>query len=279
MLTIKKINLFGKFFLYAPKKFYSNQSRLLESMIDSKYDSPQLNLIELGLKSISSFFLAPFGICYVGQNHVLTYYTFGKYDGYRTTGLRWIPPMSKHKITFCGDVTLTHNDMHLTDHSSNPIRVSSFVIYNVINPVNNYINLGSPELLSNWIENIIRQVISSYTYTQLTSNENRENFNNELVQKINSDAKAEFYGITIQRAGLLQINYSPEIAETMLVKQKAKATIEARKELVDATISLIDDIGEKLSDKLTREDKSKLITCLTVSMIGSQSPSQVINLN
>lgn len=65
----------------------------------------------------------------------------------------------------------------------------------------------------------------------------------------------------------------------MLVKQKARATIEARKELVDATLNLIEDIGEKLNDKLTQEDKSKLITCLTVSMIGNNSPSQVINLN
>jgi hypothetical protein len=79
--------------------------------------------------------------------------------------------------------------------------------------------------------------------------------------------------------GLLEINYAPEIAETMLVKQKAKATIEARKELVDATINLIEDISLKLESKLTPEDKSKLITCLTVSMIGSGAPSQVISLN
>ncbi len=65
----------------------------------------------------------------------------------------------------------------------------------------------------------------------------------------------------------------------MLVKQKAKATIEARKELVDATLHLIEDISQKLDNKLTPEDKSKLITCLTVSMIGNNSPSQVINLN
>lgn len=104
---------------------------------------------------------------------------------------------------------------------------------------------------------------------------------NEMIEKINSDSKAEFYGIEIQRTGLLEINYAPEITETMFVKQKAKAkaTIEARKELVDATLFLIQDISDKLDNKLTQEDKSKLITCLTISMIGNQSPSQVINLN
>lgn len=63
----------------------------------------------------------------------------------------------------------------------------------------------------------------------------------------------------------------------MFVKQKA--TIEARKELVDAPLHLIEDISQKLDNKLTQEDKSKLVTYLTVSMIGNNSPSQVINLN
>lgn len=170
--------------------------------------------------------------------------------------------------------------MHLTEKSGNPIRVSSFIIYNIVNPVNNLINLDSSDILSNWIENITRQVISTYSYNKLTSSECKKNLMSEMsemIEKINLDPKAELYGIKVQRAGLLEINYAPEIAETMLVKQKAKVIIEARKELVDATLDLIQDI-HKLDNKLT-QDKFKLITCLTVSMVGSQSPSQVINLN
>lgn len=260
-------------------RYFSTNEKLLDSLVKSKNTLPGLNPLELGLKALSSFFLAPFGIQTVNQNHILTYYSFGKYDGYRTSGLTWVPPLSKGFVTFCGDITLTHTNMHLTDSSSNPIRVSSFVIYNITNPVNNNINLDSRDVLSNWIENITRQVISTYSYNELTSSENKENLMNRMVEKLNLDPKAEFYGIEVQRAGILEINYAPEIAETMLVKQKAKATIEARKELVDVSLNLIEDIGEKLNDKLTREDKSKLITCLTVSMIGNQSPSQVINLN
>ena len=260
-------------------KYFSTNEKIFESLIKSKNSLPQLNSLELALKSLTSFFLAPLGICTVRQNHILTYYTFGKYDGYRTNGLTWIPPFSKWSETFCGDITLTHSNMHLTDSSSNPIRVSSFVIYNIINPVNNKINLDSHDVMSNWIENITRQVISTYSYNELTSNDNKEHLMNKMVEKINSDSKAELYGIEVQRAGILEINYAPEIAETMLVKQKAKATIEARKELVDATLHIIKDIGKKLDDKLTQEDKSKLITCLTVSMIGNNTPSQVINLN
>jgi len=257
---------------------FSIDHKIVESLEKTKNTLPKLNPLEHLIKVVLNTIGAPFGICSVKQNHIAPYFTFGKYDGYRTSGLTWIPPFSKYSQVFCGDITLSHTNMHLTDSASNPIRVSSFIIYNITNPVNSIVNLDSPDVLSNWIENIVREVISTYSYNELTSNQ-KENLTEKLIQKINLDPKAEFYGIQAQKAGLLEINYAPEIADTMLVKQKAKAAIEARKELVDATINLINDISDKLDNKLSQEDKSKLITCLTVSMIGNNSPSQVINLN
>ena len=221
-------------------------------------------------------------ICFVSAvktNHILTYYTFGKFDGYVGEGLNWITPNFKCKITYLGDITLNNNKIHLTDLHSNPMIIDTFVTYNIINPINFHINMENINVLENWIESIIRQIVSKYSYSELTNFTNKDLLSENIIKTINSDSKAEYYGIEIKKGGILQINYSPEIAETMLVKQKAKATIEARKELVDATIDLIEEIGNKLENKLTQEDKSKLITCLTVSMIGSQSPSQVINLN
>lgn len=258
------------------KKFSTNQ-KIINSINNSVKILPKLTPLEQFVKIAINTILSPFGIRTIKPNHILTYFTFGKYDGYRTSGLKWIPPYSTHKEIYCGDMTLTHNNMHLTDSNSNPIIVSSYVIYNIINPVNNIINLDSKDVLSNWIENNVREVISSYSYTELTGK--KENIISQLVNKLNSDLKSEFYGIEIQKAGLLELNYAPEIAETMLIKQKAIATIEARKELSDATIHLIENISQKLDNKLSTEDKSKLITYLTVSMIGNNSPSHVINLN
>lgn len=279
MFTIIKFNKF-----FAPnsirlRKLTSDQLTKISGNIEkSKNTLPQLNLMEHLIKITINTLFAPFGICSVKQNHIMPYFTFGKYDGYRTSGLTWYPSWSvKHEI-FCGDMTMTHSNMHLTDSSSNPIRVSSFIIYNITNPVNRIVNLESDAVLSNWIENIVRKFISSFSYDDLTSVQ-KENLTDKLVEIINGDPKAEFYGIEIQKAGLLEINYATEIAETMLVKQKAKATIEARKELVDATIGLINNISSKLNDELYPSDKSKLITYLAVSMIGNNSPSQVISLN
>ena len=272
-----KTHSFTQTFINIRKLSFLNK-KIIDSIDKSKNELPQLNLLEHSIKLMINTIGAPLGISSIKQNYVCPYFTFGKYDGYRTSGLTWIPPFSKTYEVFIGDITLSHTNMHLTDSVSNPIIVSSYVIYNIINPVNHVVNLDSDKVLSNWIENIIREVITNYSYNELTSNL-KSCLTEKLIDKINSDPKAEFYGIEIQKAGLLEINYAPQIAETMLVKQKAKATIEARKELVDVTLQLIEDIGNKLDSKLTHEDKSKLVTCLTVSMIGNNSPSQVINLN
>ena len=271
---------FPRIINFDAKKLFStsNVEKITNSLNLAKLNS-KLNTLELTLKGLSSIIFFPFGITSIKQNWIRTYYIFGKYDGYRTNELKWIPPIAEVHDVFCGDITLNHTGMHLTDLVGNPIIVNTFVIYNVINPVNHKINLLNDDVLHNWTENIIRGVISSYSYEDLTHNSVKEKISLDLLEKINGDTKADFYGISIQRAGLLQINYSQEIAETMLVKQKAKATIEARKELIDATLNLVNDIGSKLDTKLTQEDKSKLTMCLTISMIGSNNPSQVINLN
>lgn len=253
-------------------------------------DESTLTLPETALKLLFNSVIVPFGFKSVPTNHIALYFTFGKYDGYRKSGLKWIPPLSDKCLIYCGDRTLSQTNLHLTDSSSNPIYVNTFVIYDIKDPLNYIVNLdnldgtvnnddNANKVLSNWIENIIRHNISNYSYTELTSQTNKEQLEKSIVNAINSDSKSIKYGVYIQRFGLLQINYAPEIAETMLIKQKALATIEARKELVDASLNLITDISLKLNDKLSQEDKSKLITCLTVSMIGNNSPSNVINLN
>jgi len=271
------------------KKPITNQ-KIIDSINKHVQDLPKLTQFQKFKKIVFSTMTLPFNIYSVSYNHVLLYFTFGKYDGYRTSGFTFVPIFSERIELFCGDIILKHTNMHLTDSESNPIIASSFVIYNITNPVNYILNLKpshelvdiltdySSNVLTHWIENIVRKEISMYSYIELTSDQ-KENITLQLINKINSDPRADFYGIEIQKAGLLEIKYSPKIAEIMLVKQKAKAIIEARKESVDASLNLIKDISQKLDDKLTQEDKSKLITCLTVSMIGNNTPSDIFNIN
>jgi len=253
-----------------------SNNKILENAL--KTSTNNLNIGELLLKTVSDFFLWPISFKTVPTNHIMIAFSFGKYDGYRLEGLRWISPISKTFLIYCGDLTKNFDSLHLTDSNGNPIIISSYVTYNIIDPVKNKINVFNSDVLDNWIESNFRQYLTNYSYNELVSN-NKTDILDGFIKKINENETTLKYGIEVTKTGILQINYSTEIAETMLVKQKAKATIEARKELVDATLSLIEDISGKLEKNLTNEDKSKLITCLTVSMISNNSPSNVINLN
>ena len=184
MITTSKFNKILSFNYNQFRKLSTYQSKkIFDSIEKSKNILPKLNFLEQLIKNISIIISAPFGFCTIKQNHIVPYFTYGKFDGYRTCGLRWIPPISEKRLIFCGDISLTHTQMNLTDSSSNPIIVSSYVIYNIINPVNHIINLNSDNILSNWIENIVREIISTYSYNELTSNK-KENLTIEEIEQI-----------------------------------------------------------------------------------------------
>lgn len=120
-------------------RFYKNKKNILSKSIESsskiiasykKTLDNQLSIIEKIIKYFLSAFLFPFGFRLVKANHIITLFTFGKFDGYITSELKWFSPISKGYETYCGDIILNYNNMYLTDVLSNPIRVNSFITYN-----------------------------------------------------------------------------------------------------------------------------------------------------
>lgn len=260
------------------KKFYSNESRIVETL--KKYNTNNLNEFETFLKYSTTALMFWGGFTSIPSNHVGVIFRFGKYDGFLQPGLRWTHPYfinNFHKV-YCGDITINFDKMNITDSNKNPIVVSSYITYQITDPIKNILNVQEKNVINNFLESKFREYISKYSYNELTANDS-DIYNSILIKKINENEQIQNYGIEVVKTGILQMNYSSEIAEMMLVKQKAKATIEARKEIIDVTLNLIDDISNKLDKKLLPEDKSKLITYLTVSMVGQNAPSNVINMN
>lgn len=239
----------------------------------------QLNPVELSLKNINGVVFGWMGLFDVPVNHVAVISRYGKFDGYRTEGLRWTPPNGTIQKIFCGDINHTMKEMHVTDSLKNPIIVSAFVTYNIVHPVNKVFNVPSDDVLFNLFEQEVRTIVSSYSYDQLTTPTSKDEITMKIVDKINHNPKMELYGTQIQKAGFLEVNYAKQIAETMLVKQRATATIEARKEIVEATIELVNTITSRVEGKITKEDQSKLATFLITSLVSNQNLTPVININ
>lgn len=251
--------------------YEKNMINLLE-----KYEKNNLNLIEKLIKYSTSIFLFPLGIAITEKNNIQLIFRFGKYDGFLKPGLSWTHPFSTQlRVFYCGDITINFSNINITDVEKNPINISSYISYQYIDPIKNYLNVGDNNVLHNYLESKLREYISNFSYNELTSKNNIYDF---IINELNETKQLEEYGIKIVKIGISQINYAPEIAQVMLVKQKTKATLEARKEIVDTTLNIINDISSKLDNKLSSEDKSKLVTCLTISMIGQSTTSNVINI-
>ena len=222
-----------------------------------------------------------FSIHSVPQNHINVFYCFGKYNTFKECGLRFGRVFGTGYDIFCGDRTFNITKANITDVNGTPIKVSISVIYSIINP-NNIIqsfNSSKPDekIISNLLEGIIRDEISCHSYNDLVDVFKRSQVMDRIINIINTSDKVITYGIEASTVSIIELNYSKEIAESMLKKQNALATLEARKIIVESTVDLVNDIGSKLKC-LSPEDQSKLARSLTLALMGS-APTQVVNVD
>lgn len=206
-----------KIFQQLTLRDFSSYGKIISTIMTTGKTLPKLSDVEKKSINLTSVIGFPFGIHIVKPNHILTYYSFGKYGGYRTSGLTWIPPFyTMYNETFCGEIILTNN-FYLYDNNPffNKININSSITYNIVNPVNNFINLPSEEVLSNWLKNIIQVEISKYNL----SDSMEEKILNEFVKKINSDAGAKIYGIEVQRIRLEKIKVDNKCEEQKSIIQ------------------------------------------------------------
>lgn len=266
------------------KRFYG---KTLELNMQENRINDKLTNFETFIKYLVGLPFIPFGFTTVRKNTLKLIIRSGKIDGYMTEGLHWRYPYFNSITLYCGDWTKSI-DMTVTDIEKNPIHVSVFLTYIISDPSAHYKNLcleheDKNNVLENWIDSMIRNEVSKYSYNDLTSDitsdkDRFKSIKDQIIWNINHDYKCDHYGIELNNFGIKSINYTKEVQEILMVKQKTLKTIEARKEITDSTLMIINDIHDKIGDKLNSDDKSKLTLCLINSLIGNQSPTPTLSM-
>jgi len=83
--------------------------------------------------------------------------------------------------------------------------------------------------------------------------------------------RANACGATIIGYELTDLQYAPEIAAGMLVRQQAQALVEARFTIVEGAVNIVTDAVERLRDKgisLNEQAQTKLISTLLAVICG-----------
>lgn len=250
-------------------------NRVISNITHTSNNIPKLTLGEKLFKYVWGTITAPLGICTIQANNIMVITRFGKYDGYKEPGIRWIPVGCRGYEIFMGDYNKVQDNMYITDARGNPIIARTSVTYRCINPVNKVLNVKDDNVIHNYFESQIRKTLGKYTYDDILNNDIFTHF----IKETNESSKMDEYGIEVERADLLDIKYSPEISQSMLMKQQAQAAIDARKYMVDNVVDIVNDISQKIGCTITDEDRSKLSIYLAVSLLTDKSPQMTYDIS
>lgn len=254
------------------KRTLTTQTVVPEQLGIERIAGGVLNLV------LSPLHLLGNGFVTVKPMHVGVATYFGKYSGQHfKSGLHWIPtPIGTTiKSVYMGGRSTDFKNSKITDKNRNPIVVSGMMNYNVVDPAQYlYGTNDQNNYIFNQAESVLKQVVSGYTYDELSNT--LSDIDNILREE--SQKKLDIAGIEVTKFSLTDMNYAPEIASAMLVRQQADAYIQGRKEITKGTCDIVDDIVDKYGSNMNDEQKSKLINNLMVSIISNSGVQQVINV-
>ncbi len=234
-----------------------------------------------GLSGLISIPLTPIVIWSVPQNHYTVVQRFGKIDRIMEPGLRWVPVGGKHTEIFAGHKTHTFKDLRILDANGTPIIVSAILQYKIAGPDKFIVNANSNlDVLERESQIAIRSVCNKYPFDSATDDTTNLRKNTEEVSSalhIAIKDRIDEFGFNLVAFNVTEVNYAPEVMQQMLMKQQAKAFIEARKEIVDGAIGLAKETIAKFPD-LSKPTQEQIVSNLLTTLTSSSSPQPVLHL-
>lgn len=235
-----------------------------------------LTFIEKAIKGISAVIsipLAPLTVKVIQENYRGVVLRFGKVDRILEPGLRWVPYGGKCKEVFMGARTHTYTNLRVLDANGTPIIISAIVKYNIGNPENFVINANSNhEVFDRFVQDSIRSLCNKVIYDSKISSKLSENITN--IINISYLYSFGFENVDIN---IIEANYAPEIMQHMLMKQQAKAYVEARKEIVEGAIGVAKE-AIKSFPEMSKESQEAIISNLLTALTSGNTPQAVIQM-
>jgi hypothetical protein len=241
-------------------------------------------VVKYGVGCMFSF-ASPFWFFSIPANHKAVMTNFGKYKETLSEGLHWRVPIGlKSHNVFIGKVTHDLKKSRIVDGNGNPVIVSGTVNYSVRNPEKFVINIGCDKhYLTNQAEIVLKGVASTYPY-ESNDGDSLTKEGMQISEKMKEELQktVEVAGIKVDGFYLTDVNYAPEIASQMLVRQSADAYMDAKNTIVNASIGIvngvIDGIEEQSSFALSDERKGSIVENLLVVLTSETGVQPVLNV-
>jgi len=208
-------------------------------------------------------------------------------------GIYWTNPYGSTFTRISTQYEVVHiSKTKVTDVIGNPLMVSGVVTYKISDSVKAVVNVHNTR---SYIETqalaVMKNVCSRYPYE--SHEEGNESSEHEISLKgetavVRQEMKSVLQGkVTIAGAEIISyeisdLSYAPEIAQAMLVRQQAQATVKARKVIVEGAVGIAEGAVSKLEKtgmKFSDDEKGGLVSSLLITICSEQNISPVISID
>jgi regulator of protease activity HflC (stomatin/prohibitin superfamily) len=212
---------------------------------------------------------------------------FGRYAGVASEeGLYWTNPFySRTKISTQLNNFET-NKLKVNEAHGSPIEIAAIIVWRVNDLAQTVLAIDDYHtFLKTQSEAALRNIASTTPYTSADPREMSlarsservvELLQQEIQQRVNQA------GILIEEARISHLAYAPEIAGAMLQVQQARAMLAARKDIVLAATSMVDDVLQHFEQVHGKEGfdpkmKAEMARSLMIILCSQREAQPVLN--
>jgi regulator of protease activity HflC (stomatin/prohibitin superfamily) len=230
----------------------------------------------------------PPGLFIVNPNSSKVLLLFGAYRGsVKQNGFFWVLPFYKRIEISLRARNFESDKIKVNDKIGNPVLISVILVWRVKETfkaafeIDNYENFVKIQT-----DSAVRKLAGTYPYdhfederADITLSSNFEQVNDNLEREIAE--RLDMAGLEVIEARIAYLAYAPEIAQAMLRRQQATATVAARFKIVEGAVGMVESALQLLSKKaiinLDEERKAAMVSNLLVVLCGDSHVEPVIN--
>jgi regulator of protease activity HflC (stomatin/prohibitin superfamily) len=237
-------------------------------------------LIAVVLPSISGFFT-------VEPNQAVVLVFLGRYVGtVREAGFWWTNPFSTKRKVSLRVRNFNSKQLKVNDAFGSPIEIAAVVVWQVVDSAKSRFSVDDyEEFIAIQSETALRALANRYPYDapDEASIPSLRGIPDEVARELQKEVQArlEVAGVEVLEARLSHLAYAPEIAQAMLRRQQARAIIDARRQIVEGAVGMVDEALKRLSERqiieLDEERKAAMINNLLVVLTSEQNTQPVVN--
>lgn len=185
------------------------------------------------------------------------------------------------------EMTLLNEKQKVNDLDGNPIEIGVVIIWKIVDPYKAIFNVDNyKEYLSTQCDGVIRNVARSYPYDISNDNDDEKSLRgstSEIAKILRNEiqTKVDIAGIEILEARVSHLAYAIEIASAMLQRQQAKAIVDARAQIVEGAVTMVEMALNQLNEKeiveLDEERKAQMVSNLLVVLCSSKDTQPIVN--